>query len=237
MIASDKTIRVQENNIMSPEEMKAFRKTATSFPWLYKPMLDGIAQHAYGHSSLLDVACGDGHLLNEIYKLYPHLRLTGVDVSPFFIQKAKTKHPFDFHLADAYQLSIGADIVTCNLALHHFEEPNKLINKLIENAKGVVVISDQIRPETERDLASRILYRSQLVDDVDTEYYREKERESILEAYDKREIMDFISDIDCPFSFTISDRDYYERYVLAFDVATQFDNAKIKDLKHEKALA
>lgn len=56
--------------------------------------------------SVLDVGCGTGRFLSDLAADYPHLRLTGIDLSKRLIQWCRKQHPdsIDFHLEDIASL-------------------------------------------------------------------------------------------------------------------------------------
>ncbi len=56
------------------------------------PLYDYIAQgRRIAEMSLIDIACGTGEFLAEVKHNYPRLRVTGLDVSPFYLAEARRK--------------------------------------------------------------------------------------------------------------------------------------------------
>jgi trans-aconitate methyltransferase len=204
-----KTHRIQENEIMSKYEKHDFSKIIRTMPWLYNLILNEIKGKK--EKTLCDVACGDGYLLELINQRYPNLNLSGVDIDKDFIKKAKKELPFKFENRDAFKIKEKFDIVTLNLALHHFNNPKKLVRHLLLRTNETLIISDQIRPETEKELKNRLRKRKKLIGSKETEYYDENEKDSILEAYSKSEIKKIFKSFDCNLKFI--DKDYYERFV------------------------
>lgn len=65
-------------------------------------------------ASLLDVGCGGGQLLLAVHALRPDLRLTGLDLAPGQIQRARARTreasvAADFHEGSALQLPFGVE--------------------------------------------------------------------------------------------------------------------------------
>ena len=88
-----------------------------------------IAAHVAGRDqralSLLDVACGTGRLLREIRLVYPAMRLTGLDLSPAYLDEAKQHlkglRPVNWIAANAEAIPLpdaSQDIVTTVFLFH-----------------------------------------------------------------------------------------------------------------------
>ena len=204
---------MQDNQIMCESEKKDFSKIIRTMPWLYSPILEELGDTQ--GDSLCDVACGDGYLLELINKKYPNLKLTGVDIDKDFIKIARDNLNFDFRKIDAFKMMDKFDIVTLNLALHHFENPKKLIRHLLSKTNETLIISDQLRPETEKELKQRLAKRKKFVGSNETDYYEENEKESILEAYSESEIKNIFEEFNC--KLKIIDKDYYRRFICVFN--------------------
>ncbi|MBT7567807.1 class I SAM-dependent methyltransferase [archaeon] len=204
-----RTKRIQNNQIMCESEKKGFSKIIRTMPWLYSPILQGLKNKEEG--TLCDVACGDGCLLELINKKHPNLKLNGIDIDKEFISCAKKNFPFNFKKEDAFKMKDKFDIITLNLALHHFDNPRKLIKHLLSITKKTLIISDQLRPEIETELYQRLEKRKKLVGNNETDYYDENEKESILEAYSESEIKEIFKGFNCKVKFV--DNDYYKRFV------------------------
>ena len=203
---------------MSDEEKEPFIEIVRTMPWLYQPILDKIAKHFGDCNSLLDVACGDGYLLEQINERFPGLDLIGHDIDHYFIKEARRKYPFQFEVRDAFLDTDGNyDIVTCNLALHHFENPLDLIRKLYDHCGKSLIISDQLRPSTQKELEQRLQRRKEFIGDREVSFYKENARASILEAYSRDEVNSILDTLSLPFSVDFIDTDYYERFVTVFE--------------------
>ena len=206
-----KTKRIQTNQIMCESEKKDFSKIIRTMPWLYSPILEELKGKK--GETLCDVACGDGYLLELIHERFPDLRLKGVDIDSYFIRRAKKELPFGFERLDVFKLKEKFDIITLNLALHHFDNALELVLFLKSKCR-VLIISDQVRPSSEKELKERLEKRRLKVGGEDTEYYIKNERDSILEAYSEEEVRGIFSGIDCELKFV--DEDYYKRFVCVF---------------------
>ncbi len=218
--ATIKTIRVQTNHVMSQEEKKDFVKLIRKMPWLYELILNSLKASMPFSGSLLDVACGDGYLLELIHARNPLCKLHGLDIDPFFIDEARKRYDFKFELKDVYSLGEQYEIVTCNLALHHFDNPVSLIRKLISCSTKILIISDQIRPTTVEELEKRLKRRSLFIGNKDVPFYEKNERDSILEAYSLEEIKEIFSEIakgSIEVRLRFFDEDYYERFVVVIE--------------------
>jgi 2-polyprenyl-3-methyl-5-hydroxy-6-metoxy-1,4-benzoquinol methylase len=102
-------------------------------------------------SSILDIGCGWGILLKQLFLLDRNLKLYGLDISPKMVNMAKTK----FNHSDNVKIQIGSaeklpyknstfDYVTCILSFHHY--PNSLISLKemfrVLKPKGKLFLSD-----------------------------------------------------------------------------------------------
>jgi trans-aconitate methyltransferase len=204
-----KTKRIQNNHLMCKSEKKDFSKIIRTIPWLYSPILKELKDKK--GRTLCDVACGDGYLLELISKKYSNFKLFGIDIDKDFIKNAKENTPANFENIDAFKMKNNFDIVTLNLALHHFDNPKKLIKYLLSKTNKFLIISDQLRPETLRELDIRIRKRKKIIGNKETVYYQENEINSILEAYSESEIRSIFEEFNC--KLKIIDKDYYKRFI------------------------
>ena len=117
-----------------------------NFPYHYLPSESGgqFGQHAYwswgfrylgglrvardlcfmeNYGSLLDVGCGDGRFIADLYKDYPSIRLKGVDYSEKAVALAKAMNPgLDYAVADIFQDDLGGekfDVVSLIEVIEH----------------------------------------------------------------------------------------------------------------------
>jgi SAM-dependent methyltransferase len=217
----DNTHRIQNNHIMAENEKRDFIKIIRKMPWLYQPIIEALTPHIKTSSSLLDVACGDGYLLELINARFLGLNLSGIDIDPYFIDRAKKNYTFNFEARDAFGLAKSYDILVCNLALHHFHDPILLIKKLLNCTNNFFILSDQLRPSTEVELNNRLEKRKNFIGAKETSFYRENEKSSILEAYSKKEIEEMVGKVSqtekVKAHVKFIDTDYYERFVIVFE--------------------
>ncbi len=185
-------------------------------PWLYAPMLKALRPYAKKFKSLVDIGCGDGYLLELIHGKFSQLNLAGIDVDPFMIQQAK-KLPFRFYKKRVEDFSSATDIIIANLALHHFKNPKRILKKLYSLSKHVLIVADQLRPSTVKELKKRLRMRNRMIGVKDVEYYKKSEEVSILEAYSKGEVVKMIKGLHIPYKIFFYDKDYYQRAVIIFE--------------------
>ncbi len=83
-------------------------------------------------AELLDLGCGTGLELDEIFKRNPAIRVTGIDLTPEMLEILRKKHP-DEHLnlltADYYKSDLGVeryDAIVSFQTMHHFSYKEKL---------------------------------------------------------------------------------------------------------------
>ena len=96
---------------------------------------------------VLDVACGNGTLLQELSKK-AIIQANGLDVSENMIHVAKMRYPnMNFKVQPCYPLEWGdesIDIITICCAFHHFDNPQGFVNecKRVLKKDGTVYIAD-----------------------------------------------------------------------------------------------
>ncbi|MFH1521603.1 MAG: methyltransferase domain-containing protein [archaeon] len=210
------TKRTQINHQMSLEEKEQFSEIIRKMPWLYEPILNVVQRNIKDVNSIIDVGCGDGYLLKLINSKFSNLRLTGIDIDDYFISRASKNYPFKFTSEGGEVTEKKGDIILCNLALHHFENPIKLIKNLYENSNRTLIISDQLRPKNKKELEAGLEKRKDFIGDKEVPFYEKNERDSILESYSKNELMKILNSVNIPFEIKFFDDDYYERFVVAF---------------------
>jgi len=93
-----------------------------------------------GCKNILDLGCGTGLELDEIYKRYPDISVTGVDLCQTMLDKLAEKYinPPEMICMDYFQYDMGIekwDVVISFESLHHFlPEKKKLLYKSIYHA-------------------------------------------------------------------------------------------------------
>lgn len=103
-------------------------------------------------SSVIDVGCGSGdnlRVLADHFRMKERkIRFKGVDINPDAIELAKIqsrRYPeISFTKADVWEPFGNADVVTCSLFCHHFNDDTiiALVKRLIDSAQKAVVIND-----------------------------------------------------------------------------------------------
>ena len=108
--------------------------------------------------SILDLGCGDGFLLRQLYSFARKdgvtLKLIGCDFSRNAIEIARraverSGVPIELHHVDVTEvneLPVSADVVFCSLFLHHFSEPQAIaVLKTINAAARKLVLVHDLR--------------------------------------------------------------------------------------------
>lgn len=96
---------------------------------------------------VLDVACGNGTLLQELSKK-AKIQANGLDVSENMIHVAKMRYPnMNFTVQPCYPLEWGdesIDVITVCCAFHHFDNPQGFVDecKRVLKKNGAVYIAD-----------------------------------------------------------------------------------------------
>jgi ubiquinone/menaquinone biosynthesis C-methylase UbiE len=126
-------------------------------PLLFGPThaatLDAAAGAGARPSTLLDLGCGTGRLLERASRRWPDARLVGVDTSAQMIAEAKRKHAdsrYDFRVGDAAALSLDASSVDLALSTVSFHHWGDQVGGLREVARvlraGALFVLADIRP-------------------------------------------------------------------------------------------
>ena len=81
---------------------------------------------------LLDLGCGTGLELDEIFKHFPNLAVTGIDMTQAMLEKLEKKHPDkDIRLicGDYFAVGLGKEAYDCCVSfqtMHHFTHEQKV---------------------------------------------------------------------------------------------------------------
>jgi len=122
-------------------------------------ILQVASRRAQDHWEILDIGCASGENLIDLYARLSRqisVRVTGWDISPFSIGKARelaaqrgfSEELVRFEVVDALKLSNAkpiADIVMNSLFMHHFDEPT--VVELLRQSSGlasVAVLADDL---------------------------------------------------------------------------------------------
>jgi len=112
--------------------------------------LDSALRKTENSKSLLDVGCGEGHLLNRVSAIRRFARLEGVDISGPIIGKAKSAYPaFGFSTGSACALAYKNgefDIVMACEALEHIKDYKKALSELGRVSAKYLIISVPLEP-------------------------------------------------------------------------------------------
>lgn len=108
---------------------------------------------------LLDLGCGTGLELDEIFRHHPDIEVTGVDLSSDMLAKLREKHPdkkLNLIVADYFQQPLGTacyDAAVSFETLHHFTAEKKLslFRKLYQSLKpgGIYLEADYFADDNE----------------------------------------------------------------------------------------
>lgn len=80
---------------------------------------------------LLDLGCGTGLELDEIFRLVPDAAVTGIDLTPAMLDKLRQKHPdkrLNLLCGDYLRADLGAGAYDCAVSfqtMHHFSHEDK----------------------------------------------------------------------------------------------------------------
>lgn len=154
---------------------------------LYQPILEVLlGKHI---SSLLDLGCGTGELLKEIYLLGITDKLIGMDISPNMISVAKQKlsNTAKLILGDSEKLPFqknSFDVVVCNDSFHHYPSPDKVLEEVsrVLKKEGLLIIGDCWQPIGARQIMN---------------CYMKHSNEGDVKIYSKREMISFLSNHFC----------------------------------------
>lgn len=81
---------------------------------------------------LLDLGCGTGLELDEIFKKFPSLEVVGIDLTQSMLDKLKEKHPnkkLDLICGDYFAVDFGEQKFDCAVSfetMHHFSYESKI---------------------------------------------------------------------------------------------------------------
>lgn len=122
-------------------------------PWkeCYKWMAELIPEHA---KELLDIGCGTGLELDDIFKRFPNMKVTGIDLAESMLNQLERKHSdkkLSLICEDYFTAFFGKecfDVAISFETLHHFKPEKKIIifKKLYDSLKdgGLYIECDYI---------------------------------------------------------------------------------------------
>lgn len=159
-----------------PEEMKTFFNTrAEIYDAQQIKNIDGgekcyreIAQYIPDHTkTLLDLGCGTGLELESIFKRFPVIDVTGIDLADKMLEKLAAKYSkYSINLINGNYLTvdIGAekyDAAISVMSFHHFShsQKRKLYTNICRSLKsnGVFIECDYMVGSNDRDIEEHFL--------------------------------------------------------------------------------
>ncbi|MDF2949045.1 MAG: methylase involved in ubiquinone/menaquinone biosynthesis [Sedimentibacter sp.] len=83
---------------------------------------------------ILDLGCGPGQLITELYENLKNIEITGIDFSDKMIEISKERNPKASHIkldvAELYKLKGKYDIIICTHSLPYYKEPENVFKEL-----------------------------------------------------------------------------------------------------------
>ncbi len=95
---------------------------------------------------ILDIGCGPGELIEEIFKINPNVDISGLDFSYHMLKESRKKNPRASHIhmdvADLHRLDGEFDMVISSHSLPYWKNPSKVMEDLYEILKpnGRIII-------------------------------------------------------------------------------------------------
>lgn len=130
------------DNYDNPFTSITFRQTNAKIAELLNPA---------PNSSLLDVGCGSGILIQKLLSLNRNMKLYGLDITPKMVEVAKKKFKEDLNI----EITLGSaikmpyednsfDYVTCASSFHHHPDPLRSVKEMVRVLKpgGKLLILD-----------------------------------------------------------------------------------------------
>lgn len=140
----------RNNHIFMPEDHmdNLYNSKNPLVKFVHCQRLDAIVKSipAQNDINVLDAGCGEGHLINELYKK-SHSHYYGVDVTEIAIEKALNRCPFaKFSIADLASLKFEDgffDVVIATEVLEHIIDYRAAISELIRVLKkgGTLIVT------------------------------------------------------------------------------------------------
>jgi len=94
---------------------------------------------------ILEVGCGEGFVLQKINKVYPKVKLYGLDISTQAVNKAKNNYPFlNIQAGDLYKLPFSNNEFPLILALEvmeHLARPQEALSEIKRVASDYIILS------------------------------------------------------------------------------------------------
>jgi ubiquinone/menaquinone biosynthesis C-methylase UbiE len=150
-----------------------------------------LAPDARRAARLLDVACGTGRTLEQIHVAHPQLRLSGLDLSPFYVEEARERLGTlgaDVSIvaenAESMPFKDGLfDVVTSTYLFH--ELPRRARRNVLREMTrvlrpgGLLVIEDSVQPVDSPEVA---FFLERFPEDFHEPFYRDYLRDDLAAA-------------------------------------------------------
>jgi tRNA (cmo5U34)-methyltransferase len=146
----------------------------------YVKMAELLPQDA---TEILDLGCGTGLELEEIFKTKPFIKVTGIDLTQAMLDKLKQKHPYknlSLIKASYFDYDFGTckyDVVISFETMHHFSHEDKLklyskVNAALKTGGQYIECDYMVESQEEEDFYYRENKRIRKEQDIkDGEFY------------------------------------------------------------------
>lgn len=132
------------------------------------------------YTSVLDMGCGTGAMLEKISKENPEASLYGLDLSENMITEARKKNipNAKYIVGDAEDLPYKSemfDVVICNQSFHHYPNPEKAfkgVHRVLKKS-GIFILCDMYCNKIFRAISNNVFLKLSKTGDVKT--YSSKE--------------------------------------------------------------
>lgn len=214
-LADTKDVKLEEMDQFFKVRVDGYEEHMSPWEEYYKWMAQIIPE---GAKNLLDIGCGTGLELDNIFNRFPNMKVTGIDLSEAMLNQLKIKHAnknLSLVCENYFVAPFGKecfDTAVSFQTLHHFKPEKKLIifQKLYDSLRdgGCYIECDYIsRTQEQEDLlfaeCERRRKRDNISDDVfvhfDTPLTLEHEINLMKQAgFEKVELLGYIEDNNTP---------------------------------------
>jgi len=143
------------------------RASAVALRWLYRSVAQQVSASVPPGGSVLDIGAGPGHLLVEIGRRRPDVRIVGVDPSADMVGHAE-RRTIEASLHERVEVRVGAaeslpfggesfDAVVSTLSAHHWADVAAAVREQVRvvRTNGSIWVFDLRRPPV-REVARRL---------------------------------------------------------------------------------
>lgn len=89
---------------------------------------------AIDNIKVLDLGCGPGQLINEMFEKFSNLEITGIDFSEKMLEVSKSKNPQARHIKldadELYKLKDTFNVIICTHSLPYYKEPERVMKEI-----------------------------------------------------------------------------------------------------------